>query len=70
MSTVSKWVMAAIVAAIILAMLRKPAATVGITLGVGSELTALFGAFSGAGDKSKAGQTGNFSVGTTKIALK
>lgn len=66
MSTVSKWVMALIVAAVILDLLRHPAASVGITIAGGEELKGILGTLGGSGDKP---QKGSFNIGTNKIAL-
>jgi len=69
MSTVSKWVMAIIIVALIMNLLRKPAATVGIMMAGTGGATDFFKALSGQDDKSKSGQTGTFSMGKNKISL-
>jgi hypothetical protein len=69
MSTVSKWVMAIILVALVMNLLRKPAATVGIMLAAGTGSTDFFKALSGQGDKSTSGQTGKFEIGGNKFSL-
>ncbi len=66
MSTVSKWIMAAIVAAVIVAMLRNPAGATGIIIAGGTETQGILGVLAGGGGKP---QRGNFAVGQTRIAL-
>ncbi len=58
--------MAAIIAAVIVAMLRNPAGATGIIIAGGTEGNAILGTLSGAGGKPA---HGNFAVGQTRIAL-
>ena len=67
MSNVSKWIMAAIIAAVIVAMLRNPAGATGIIIAGGTEGNAILGTLSGAGGGKPV--HGNFAVGQTRIAL-
>lgn len=69
MSTVSRWVMALILLAVIMNLLRKPAATVGIMLAGGTTATDFFTAISGQNDKSTSGQKGSFAIGKNKFSL-
>ena len=69
MSIVSKWVMAIIIVALVMNLLRKPAATVGIMLAGGTGATDFFKALSGQGDTNTAGQKGTFQVGANKFSL-
>lgn len=69
MSIVSRWVMLIIVVALIMNLLRKPAATVGIIMAGGGAGTDFFKALSGQGDKSTSGQKGTFTMGANKISL-
>jgi hypothetical protein len=69
MSTVSKWVMAIIMVALVMNLLRKPAATVGIMTAGAGGATQFFQSLSGQNDKSTSGQTGSFTVGSNKVSL-
>jgi hypothetical protein len=69
MSTVSKWVMAIIIVALVMNLLRKPAATVGIMMAGTGGATDFFKALSGQGDTNTAGQKGTFAMGKNKISL-
>jgi hypothetical protein len=69
MSTVSKWVMFIILVALVINLLRKPAATVGIMLAGGTGATDFFKALSGQGDTSTSGQKGSFTVGANSFTL-
>lgn len=64
MSTLSKVIMGAIIAAVIVAMLRNPAATTGIILAGGSASSGILGTLEG----STSTQKGTFKNGTTSIA--
>lgn len=67
MSTVSKWVMALIIAAVIVAVLRNAAGAVGIIVGGGAELDQILGTLEG-GTKNL-NNKGKFKVGSNKIEL-
>ena len=69
MSTVSKWVMAVIIVALIMNLLRKPAGTVGIIMAGSGGATDFFKALSGQTDTSTSGQKGTFTMGNNKISL-
>lgn len=69
MSTVSKWVMAIILVALVMNLLRKPAATVGIMMAGTGGATDFFKALSGQGDTNTAGQKGSFTMGKNKVTL-
>jgi hypothetical protein len=61
--------MAIILVALVMNLLRKPAATVGIIMATGGGATDFFKALSGQGDKSTSGQKGTFTMGKNKISL-
>jgi hypothetical protein len=61
--------MAIILVALVMNLLRKPAATVGIMLAGGTTATDFFKAISGQGDTSTSGQKGSFAVGNNKFSL-
>jgi hypothetical protein len=61
--------MGLIILALVMNLLRKPAATVGIMLAGGTTATDFFKAISGQGDKSTSGQTGSFNIGGNKFSL-
>lgn len=69
MSTVSKWVMAIIIVALIMNLLAKPASTVGIMMAGSSGGTDFFKALSGQDVTSTAGQKGTFSMGKNNVTL-
>ena len=69
MSTVSKWVMAVIITALVMNLLRKPAATVGIMMAGTGGATDFFKALSGQTDTSTSGQKGTFTQGANTISL-
>ena len=69
MSTVSKWVMAVIVVALIMNLLAKPAGTVGILMAGTGGATDFFKALSGQDVKSTSGQKGSFTMGKNQINL-
>jgi hypothetical protein len=69
MSTVSKWVMAIIIVALVMNLLRKPAGTVGIIMASTGGATDFFKALSGQGDTNTAGQKGSFTMGANKVTL-
>lgn len=68
MNKVSQIVLWLIVAAVIVAVLRRPAAFVGSTLAVGSVGNATLGTLEG-GKGSVATSTGSFKTGKTRIKL-
>lgn len=69
MSTVSKWVMAIIVVALIMNLLSKPAASVGLIMAGSGGATDFFKALSGQGVTNTAGQKGSFTMGNNKVTL-
>jgi hypothetical protein len=64
MSQVTKIILALIVAAVIVALLRNPSASTGIILSTGAATTGILGTLEG----GTSSQRGSFSAGTTKIA--
>jgi hypothetical protein len=61
--------MAVVLVALIMNLLRKPAATVGIMMAGTGGATDFFKALSGQTDTSTSGQKGSFTMGTNKVTL-